>query len=232
MPKTISTTPSHQSPQPKKEDLTPAVARFELMLDAIKTRHVCDGWSVDAIAGDRALKYLRKIAAGGRERASKFDELIQFVADHGQSLDWIFRGDLVVMICHAAAHSPRALRSVEDGVFAVIAEHRAAVAAYVTACKAAGARSPAPKLDAAAADARVRATGDREQDLLAKVLNSEPTTLAGVAALLDHLGLPDFLDEEEGRSTMKLSSRRPTRADLSNARRRTSPAAWPASSVA
>jgi hypothetical protein len=35
---------------------------------------------------------------------------IEFFADHGQSLDWIFRGNLGVMICEAAARSAAATR--------------------------------------------------------------------------------------------------------------------------
>lgn len=84
--------------------------------------------------------------------------------------------------------------STADPIFAAIADHRAACIAYRQACRKEGridGRSP----DYAAAEEASNAALHREGEVLEALLKCQPTTLAGVAAVLDHLSLPEFLIE-------------------------------------
>jgi hypothetical protein len=81
-----------------------------------------------------------------------------------------------------------------DPIFAVIAEHRAAVEAYVRALHVEGALR-GPGMDAASRI--VSAAFAHANTHLLEVLTVQPTTLAGVAAVLHHVGLPEFLDKAE-----------------------------------
>jgi hypothetical protein len=94
-----------------------------------------------------------------------------------------------------------------DPIFAVIAEHRAAVEAWIKAIDAEADEEledgtpEAEAADAASADAM-----DRREDAWWEVMTIQPTTLAGCVALLAHVGLPEFLKEpelehEDGRET-------------------------------
>jgi hypothetical protein len=55
----------------------------------------------------------------------RFHEILEWVHDHGQSLDWLWGGDPVGMICRPASHSPVAT-AIPDPAFAVIESYRAA----------------------------------------------------------------------------------------------------------
>jgi hypothetical protein len=85
-----------------------------------------------------------------------------------------------------------------DPIFAVIAEHRTAVEEYNRAVMVSGAmRGYGPNKDARY-DAAHAATNEalyRTEDALWDVLTAQPTTLAGIVALLAHVGLPEFLTE-------------------------------------
>jgi hypothetical protein len=81
-----------------------------------------------------------------------------------------------------------------DPIFAVIAEHRAAVEALVRSLHLSG-RLLGPEFDAAQVltdEASTHADG-----YLRQVLTVQPTTLVGAVALLAHVGLPEFLDRSE-----------------------------------
>jgi hypothetical protein len=83
-----------------------------------------------------------------------------------------------------------------DPIFAVIAEHQAALEAYLAASA----------IDAALVDrtpewiaARAVTEPAMARRLIAEkaVFTTDPTTLAGVAALLEHVAQPEFLKEDE-----------------------------------
>ncbi len=86
-----------------------------------------------------------------------------------------------------------------DPIFAVIAEHQAALKAYLAASHVdGGLMDHSPEWEIArpvtlAAEARERLA-------LEAVFATAPTTLAGVAALLAHVGQHEFLDEEADHS--------------------------------
>jgi hypothetical protein len=85
-----------------------ALARFEQMLGALRTRHVAPGWSVDEAAAERALRYFRRAARGAPGDKGDEQAVLDFIFDHGGSLDWIFRGDAESLIAMLAYASPRA----------------------------------------------------------------------------------------------------------------------------
>jgi hypothetical protein len=82
-----------------------------------------------------------------------------------------------------------------DPIFAMIDEHRAAVEGYIPRNDvSANLRYSDPGYESAMHETAV-AMG-RSSDLLFELLHVQPTTLAGVAAILAHLGQPEFLKEE------------------------------------
>jgi hypothetical protein len=157
-------------------DPAAALGRAEFMIERLRTRYVCEGWhgqGLDEDAAARVLAYFRNWSAGGPDDADEWMFVVRFLGDHGQSIDWIVRGDPGGMICEGASRSSRA--SVGDPIFAVIAEHRAAV------------------------EAHMRALYDEDRpldtdDALWEVLTTQPTTLPGVAALLHHVGQLEFME--------------------------------------
>jgi hypothetical protein len=85
-----------------------------------------------------------------------------------------------------------------DPVFAVIAEHRAAVAEYNKAEAISGATVPGKDPEHEAAWEATCAAMDRSDDLLEALLRAQPATIAGAIALLEHLGQDEFLGVDWG----------------------------------
>ena len=86
-------------------------------------------------------------------------------------------------------------RTATDPIFAKIEAHRAAVQAW----RAAGGISGEMHSDDPGYEEAERLTSkesDREMKALRALLRCRPTTLAGVIALLDHLGQPQLLCEK------------------------------------
>jgi hypothetical protein len=81
------------------------LARAEQIIDLLRTCHVRDGWRLDEEGAERALRYFRRMAKGGRDNDREFTAAREFLYRNGQSLDWVISGDLRGMICHAAAQS-------------------------------------------------------------------------------------------------------------------------------
>jgi hypothetical protein len=82
-----------------------------------------------------------------------------------------------------------------DPIFAVIAEHQAALKAYLAASAVDG-RLADDTPEWEIARAVTLPAGARELAAYEAVFAIEPTTLAGVAALLEHVGQPEFLKED------------------------------------
>jgi hypothetical protein len=61
-------------------------------------------------------------------------EVIAWAHDHGQSLDWLWDGDLVGMICRRASHSPVAT-AIPDPAFAAVEHCQATWKALGEACE-------------------------------------------------------------------------------------------------
>jgi hypothetical protein len=80
--------------------------RAQSLVQALRERHVCDGWKIDETHVAEFLDYARSFPAGAHDPIP--ENVLELIFDHGQSLDWLFLGDVVVHICKCAAHSPRA----------------------------------------------------------------------------------------------------------------------------
>lgn len=94
---------------PRDLDWSAVASRLEQIVDILRRSYVNTGWQLDETAAARAIAYCRRRAAGGRSSGSAEMAIIDFVGNHGQSLDWVFCGDLGGMICiwPAALIGPR-----------------------------------------------------------------------------------------------------------------------------
>jgi hypothetical protein len=92
-------------------DYSAMLTRAEYCVECLRTRYVGDGWKIDEEAAKRTLQYFRSQAEGQPENDEEWQAAVAFIGSHGQSLDWILRGEPGVMICRAAASSDRARSS-------------------------------------------------------------------------------------------------------------------------
>jgi hypothetical protein len=105
------TTETFTTPAPTPLDHHAILARAEQMIKLLRTRYICDGWhgkGPDEAAAERTLRHFRALASGAPDDDQEKEAAIRFFLEHGQSLDWIFVGDLSGMICRQAAFSARA----------------------------------------------------------------------------------------------------------------------------
>jgi hypothetical protein len=109
-----TTKPSrHPARQNASQIHKPALGRMEQIIATLESRVVVDGWHESWESGPMpkraadVMAYLRARAAGARENAAKEAKMLAFIADCGQSIDWIFDGDVGGMICKAAGNSPQ-----------------------------------------------------------------------------------------------------------------------------
>jgi hypothetical protein len=116
-----------------------------------------------------------------------------FLYEHGQSLDWIIFGDPLVMICKAAARSARA-QSLGglDPIFAVIDRYKIAVEARGVAMRA---ENDAPECPAA--EAKHAEAWAQEWEVFDELITTTPTTVAGMAAMLDYLAVKPYDPEDK-----------------------------------
>jgi hypothetical protein len=171
------------------------LARAEQVVEALRKAYVCDGWAVDEQAAARSLQYFRSRAAGRPDDGDEWMATVQFIGSHGQSLDWVVGGDPGGMICAGASRSSRASVG-DDPIFAVIAEHHAIMAEWRDALRREHEFRHTPEGAAGAEAASVVCS--REKAHLLRVLTVQPTTIAGVAALLNHVGQEEFLNSGDG----------------------------------
>jgi hypothetical protein len=92
------------------EDDRPAASlpRAEQIVELLTTCYVREGWKIDKAAAKRALAYVRNYAKDGSDPDEGRRVAMDFFHSHGQSLDWVFCGDIGGMICGLAKHSERA----------------------------------------------------------------------------------------------------------------------------
>jgi hypothetical protein len=113
------------------------------------------------------------------------------------SADWLDSGEPRITPGGAAvAALPIAAAAMADPIFAVLAEHREAMKAYLTASEVSG-RLVDDTPEWNAAWAVTQAAIKREHAALLAVLTTQPTTIAGAVRLLDHVGQDQFLGEAE-----------------------------------
>ncbi len=106
------------------------LARAEQVIDVLRTSYVCEGWKLDEEGASRTLRYFRSRVAGSPDEDEE-RYVIEFLGDHGQSLDWVIAGDPGSMICARAKHSTQAAKvAAHDPIFAVIERAREAETAF------------------------------------------------------------------------------------------------------
>jgi hypothetical protein len=86
-----------------------SVARAEQIVELLTVCYVRKGWKIDEAAAERALAYCRAYAKDGSDPDDERAAAMDFFRSHGQSLDWVFAGDIRGMICGLAKHSERAV---------------------------------------------------------------------------------------------------------------------------
>ncbi|KRR20377.1 hypothetical protein [Bradyrhizobium retamae] len=193
--------PSIASPMSDKpSSLEAELARFEQAVNVLRTRHVCEGWTMDEAAAERALSYFRK---GCPDDDEEWGATLYFMASHGLSFEWIHYGDPSVMIAQSASLSRQAAAA--DPIFAAIDSHKRAFTAYDVemprtdeleeAIPSNRRQTTTAELDNPAEDDdpqwvqhqrelhRLREAESEAECVLASVV---PTTLQGIAALLQY----------------------------------------------
>jgi hypothetical protein len=85
-----------------------SLPRAEQIVELLSTCYVREGWKIDKAAAKRALAYVRQYAKDGSDPDEGRRIAMDFFHSHGQSLDWVFCGDIGGMICGLAKHSERA----------------------------------------------------------------------------------------------------------------------------
>lgn len=157
-----------------------ALARAEYMIETLRTCYVREGFHdafLDDAKAERVLHYFRQFAAG-RDDESEYKAVIDFCAEYGQSLDWLFRGDVRGLIAGGAHRSCGASGS--DPAFNAIEEHRKLRAAL-----------PVTK-EEENHDATFRRLVKAER----RLARTEPQTVAGTVAMLAYVnGLADNGDD-------------------------------------
>lgn len=105
------------------------LARAEQMMQLLRTDHAYIGnhFKIDEPNAERALRWFRDVASGRRTFADESEEfgcVVEFLRNHGQSIDWIFDGDVSAMICKNASNAPCGGMAIhEDPIFPLIRTH-------------------------------------------------------------------------------------------------------------
>ena len=86
-------------------------AGLEEIINVMRTYSIAPGWQMDEEAASDALAYCRRGSEGGRVSSRGERVIMEFVCKHGQSLDWVFRGNPVSMVCDLAGRSEQAALS-------------------------------------------------------------------------------------------------------------------------
>jgi hypothetical protein len=85
-----------------------SLARAKQIVELLSTCYVRKGWKIDEAAAKQALAYCQAYAKDGSDPDEGRKSAMDFFHSHGQSLDWVFCGDIGGMICGLAKHSERA----------------------------------------------------------------------------------------------------------------------------
>jgi hypothetical protein len=83
-------------------DANAALRRAAKIVTVLRERPVRDGWTFDEARGERFLESMCNLNPKDGN-SEEMTTVLEWVWDHGQSLEWIFRGDPSVMICRLAS---------------------------------------------------------------------------------------------------------------------------------
>jgi len=96
---------------PKAEQKAAAIKRAEYIVEVLSNCVVDPaGYRFDRERGARFLENMRKQNWSRADKTQQ--EIHDWLRDHGQSLDWVYDGDPVGMICKVAANAARRPRLV------------------------------------------------------------------------------------------------------------------------
>jgi hypothetical protein len=79
-----------------------SLPRAEQIADLLSTCYVREGFKINKAAAKRALAFVRGYAKDGSDPDEGRKAALDFFHSHGQSLDWVFCGDVGGMICSLA----------------------------------------------------------------------------------------------------------------------------------
>jgi hypothetical protein len=164
------------------------VSRAQQIVDVLGRCYVREGWKLDT---DRAAQFVENVRTFDEKREDgycpKFEMALDWMHDHGQSLDWLFIGRIDEMIATHAARGATVGISSNMPTYLVDAEHAELIALgdellrlwpeFVAACDAFNeAREP----DGGPADIRFCAINDRLSELAGEIMEIPSRTLAGL----------------------------------------------------
>ena len=91
------------------DDRAAMVARAEQIVEVLGTCFVREGWH-EAFDHKRAARFVENVRMFDEHDGDdpRFRQLLAWMRDHGQSLDWLFDGDVEPLICRAAK-TPRTI---------------------------------------------------------------------------------------------------------------------------
>jgi predicted nucleic acid-binding protein len=92
------------SAQAAADNQAAIVSRAEQVVELLRSKYVADGWQLNEQRAADFLDALRRLDFENDD-SLEMKSVLDWVHDHGQSLDWIFQGDFAAMICAGAAHS-------------------------------------------------------------------------------------------------------------------------------
>ena len=79
-------------------------ARAEHIVGVLSTRFICEGWH-EAFDQKRAAQFVENVrtfdASDGAD--PRFPQILEWLSDHNQCLNWLVDGDIGPLICRAAA---------------------------------------------------------------------------------------------------------------------------------
>jgi hypothetical protein len=212
---TVATALAMAPPKAGGLDWPAIVLRADGLIDDLRNYYA--EWTIaDEERAAQVLKYCRAQEAGLPEDDAAWAATVDFVEHHNQSLDWMIYGDPVSMIAKLAARSSRAMLGAGvDPVFAAIERERAAYAAYLVTSTIQSQISdqnpfPAPRSENRRAEKKRlkspehkawwaryqeaeeadRKTYNEMCDARADFLKTQPTSVAGLRAFINHIDGP------------------------------------------
>lgn len=189
------------------------IARAEHIVSVLGDCYIRKGWH-ECFDRERAARFLENVRTFDEHDGAdpRFVEILEWMSDHDQCLDWLFMGKIRGMVVRRAENSPVAsqLAAEPDPIFALIEAYREAYAQHGAACDALGAfEEHHPGTDHPEwgdLDDRAGQACHALAEAARKLCHTAPTTLAGLAAVLNlvisaHAAGDDilntFADDEE-----------------------------------
>jgi hypothetical protein len=158
-------------------------ARAQHIVTLLDDCYIREGWH-ETFDRERAARFLENVRTFDEHDGDdpRFTEILEWTRDHGQSLDWLFQGDVRGMIAGHARNSAAAsqLAAEPDPIFAVIDRHRAATDAF----------NAFDGPDDEPQNIALEKAYHKARDLLFETV---PTTLAGMKAKISYLMSDEWL---------------------------------------